>query len=251
MFSSVVAQSTARENPLLLIRGYLRTQGVPISDSRQLMNARSLKIAGIAAGALAIVGTPPSAFAQTIDVFSGGLIDKLVVPIATKYQFTSPMILNSIGFVTQNADGSGTFQYAISSLNGGAYQTVLTSNASLATAVDSVRWFTLSSPITLNANDIVSVKTEGTSGANSAAFKYNQLQNVSANVSYSTYFYNIRGENSFNTLYGSSYPVATNSNIRVSNPGSNVAPEPGSIALLLTGGGALAGIALRRRRNAA
>ena len=41
------------------------------------------------------------------------------------------------------------------------------------------------------------------------------------------------------------------SNLRVSNPGSNVAPEPGSIALLLTGGGALAGIALRRRRNAA
>jgi hypothetical protein len=34
------------------------------------------------------------------------------------------------------------------------------------------------------------------------------------------------------------------------NPGSNVAPEPASIALLLTGGAALAGVALRRRRNA-
>jgi hypothetical protein len=50
---------------------------------------------------------------------------------------------------------------------------------------------------------------------------------------------------------GAGYAIFSNGNLRVSNPGSNVAPEPGSIALLLTGGGALAGIALRRRRNAA
>jgi hypothetical protein len=36
-----------------------------------------------------------------------------------------------------------------------------------------------------------------------------------------------------------------------SNPGSNVAPEPGSFALALTGGAALIGICIRRRRNAA
>jgi VCBS repeat-containing protein len=35
------------------------------------------------------------------------------------------------------------------------------------------------------------------------------------------------------------------------NPGSNVAPEPGTFALALTGGGALIGICIRRRRNAA
>ena len=35
-----------------------------------------------------------------------------------------------------------------------------------------------------------------------------------------------------------------------SNPGSNVAPEPGSFALALTGGAALIGICVRRRRNA-
>lgn len=35
-----------------------------------------------------------------------------------------------------------------------------------------------------------------------------------------------------------------------SNPGSNVAPEPGSIALALTGGAALIGNCIRRRRNA-
>jgi hypothetical protein len=34
------------------------------------------------------------------------------------------------------------------------------------------------------------------------------------------------------------------------DPGSNVAPEPGSFALALTGGGALIGICIRRRRNA-
>jgi hypothetical protein len=43
----------------------------------------------------------------------------------------------------------------------------------------------------------------------------------------------------------------TNSNLRVSNPSSNVAPEPGSFALALTGGAALLGICIRRRRNAA
>ena len=35
------------------------------------------------------------------------------------------------------------------------------------------------------------------------------------------------------------------------DPGSNVAPEPGSFALALTGGAALIGICIRRRRNAA
>jgi len=35
------------------------------------------------------------------------------------------------------------------------------------------------------------------------------------------------------------------------DPGSNVAPEPGSFALALTGGAALLGICYRRRRNAA
>ncbi len=34
------------------------------------------------------------------------------------------------------------------------------------------------------------------------------------------------------------------------DPGSNVAPEPGSFALALTGGAALLGICVRRRRNA-
>jgi hypothetical protein len=40
-------------------------------------------------------------------------------------------------------------------------------------------------------------------------------------------------------------------NIKVTNPGSNVAPEPGTFALALTGGAALIGVCIRRRRNAA
>ena len=57
----------------------------------------------------------------------------------------------------------------------------------------------------------------------------------------------------YNGLIDSNYNLVTsssNSNIRVSNPGSNVAPEPGSFALALTGGAALLGMCIRRRRDA-
>ena len=40
-------------------------------------------------------------------------------------------------------------------------------------------------------------------------------------------------------------------NRKTLDPGANVAPEPGSFALALTGGAALLGICVRRRRNAA
>jgi len=60
------------------------------------------------------------------------------------------------------------------------------------------------------------------------------------------------------TVSGDSTPefLAVNSfsfgnGTNASNPGSNVAPEPGSFALALTGGAALLGICIRRRRNAA
>jgi hypothetical protein len=66
----------------------------------------------------------------------------------------------------------------------------------------------------------------------------------STNVSYQGFLASVEGPNP-----GLSIAV-TNSNLRVSNPSANVAPEPGSFALALTGGAALLGICIRRRRNA-
>jgi hypothetical protein len=148
------------------------------------------------------------------------------------------MILNSIGFYT-----NGTTPQSLSySVKGNTYNVTNFSDPNLGPEVNGFRWLTISPQSMLN-NDIVTVTTQGPlvdfggfSVVRTQIFN-NFTVNPNANVAY-------LGLATEGTIY-------SNSNLRVSNPGSNVAPEPGSIALLLTGGGALAGIALRRRRNAA
>ena len=147
------------------------------------------------------------------------------------------MILNSIGFLPID-EGSGVFEFAISTVNNGDFANTDTSSLGTFNTVNSagVRWFDLYSPITLSKDDTVTVKTSGYKG-----YRSYQVLNSAANVNFVSY------EN------GSAFaPVesTSSSNLRVSNPGSNVAPEPGSLALALTGGAALIGICVRRRRNA-
>lgn len=152
--------------------------------------------------------------------------------ITSTYTFNSSMILNSIGFVT-NGYNPEVWTYSIKGT------TFDVNTAELTGHIDGVRWLNLSSGIQMNASDTVSVYTQGYA-----------FYGVSPDTDYQTVTsLNSNANVSFNSNYGGG--LYTNSNIRVSNPSSNVAPEPGSIALLLTGGGALAGIALRRRRNAA
>jgi len=59
----------------------------------------------------------------------------------------------------------------------------------------------------------------------------------------------VRGDSTPEFLAVNSFSFGNGTN--ASNPGSNVAPEPGTFALALTGGAALIGICNRRRRNAA
>jgi hypothetical protein len=193
-----------------------------------------------------IVGSviPSQAFAQTpIDVFSGGIRTSMDFPTTTVYTFSSSMILNSIGFVIPDAGPTGAFQFSISTIDGGAFVNPSTSSLGTFNAADSagVRWFDLSSPITLSEDDTVTVKTTGSTGR-----YYDQTLNAAANVSFVTE-YTI---GSVTTVIPAN-EVSSNSNLRVSNPSSNVAPEPGSFALALTGGAALIGVCIRRRRNAA
>jgi hypothetical protein len=152
------------------------------------------------------------------------------------YKFTGSMILNSIGFVT-NGKTPESLSYTIKGTN---YNV---SVASLSNEENGFRWLTIS-PQSLVANDEVTVSTKFRNEI-SLPISYvrgNVTQpSPSKNVSYIR-FDDLENENS--------YLDFTNSNLRVSNPGSNVAPEPGSFALALTGGAALIGICVRRRRNA-
>ena len=152
------------------------------------------------------------------------------------YKFTGSMILNSIGFVT-NGKTPESLSYTIKGTN---YNV---SVASLSNEENGFRWLTIS-PQSLVANDEVTVSTKFRNEISLPAsyVRGNVTQpSPSKNVSY------IRFDDLDNENY---YLNVTNSNLRVSNPGSNVAPEPGSFALALTGGAALIGICVRRRRNA-
>jgi hypothetical protein len=205
------------------------------------MNVRSLKIAGAAAGLLFLVGAAPNVYAQSTQVLSMDnywrtqTASSAVVPgFGSVFAFSGPLILTEVGFVTYTGV-TPTFNYKI---NNGVLIPVTVSS----TITDSygVAWHTLLNPVEINTGDTVTLLNDD--GTNLAAMSQNRdvaWTSTNPKVTYSG--------------FGGVLPELTVGNIRVSpsNPSSNVAPEPGSIALLLTGGGALAGIALRRRRNAA
>ena len=192
-------------------------------------------IRNMAVVASVIVGSvvPSQAFAQT-DVLTGTTISSFMNAGTSTYKFTGSMILNSIGFVTYE-NNPISLSYSI---KGTTYNVT---DFGVLDPIDAngFRWLTIS-PQSLVADDIVTVSTEF-SGPFSYVRSGVTQPSSSTKVSYQGFADPVMG----------TYATLTNSNLRVSNPGSNVAPEPGSIALLLTGGGALAGIALRRRRNAA
>ena len=193
-------------------------------------------IRNMAVFASVIVGSviPSHAFAQT-HVLTGTTISSFMNAGTSTYKFTGSMILNSIGFVTYDNDPI-SLSYTI---KGTTYNVTDFSVPNLSTDENGFRWLTIS-PQSMVADDIVTVSTEF-SGPWSYVRASVTQPSLSTKVSYQ----------GFADPYFGTYATLTNSNLRVSNPGSNVAPEPGSIALLLTGGGVLAGIALRRRRNAA
>jgi hypothetical protein len=152
------------------------------------------------------------------------------------------MILNSIGFYT-NGETPQSLSYSIN----GASQSVDLN--SLSTEVSGFRWLTLSNPTTILQNQSVAVTTFGEykiRGGVSTKYFSSFTVDRSSNIS------SVTTTQQSGNAFGAPGSVSSNSNLRVSayNPGSNVAPEPGTFALTLTGGGALLGICIRRRRNA-
>jgi hypothetical protein len=151
-------------------------------------------------------------------------------PVISSYTFNSSMILNSIGFASHSTISSLEYRYSI---NGGTVKKV----TPLATIVNGVRWFILATPITLNATDVVYVQTKNGGFFNPKVPLYFFTAVSGFDI---TVVGNNRGQGA----------NKTNSNLRVSAlpPGASVAPEPGTLAMALTGGIALVGMCIRRRR---
>ena len=150
------------------------------------------------------------------------------------YTFTDSMIVNSIGFYT-----GGTTSLALSwARNAGEFTDV----KSLTSSPDSdgFQWYALNQ--SFGNTETLKLRTSFSSVVKYRTLNEDNGQNLGLNVLLTDFREPVTNVN----LDG-----GTNSNIRVSNPGFNVAPEPGSFALALNGGAALIGICIRRRRNAA
>lgn len=186
-----------------------------------------------------IVGSviPSQAFAQTpFDVLTGTTPAGNMIVGTSTFKFTGSMILNSIGFVT-----SGETPVSLSYTIKGTTHTVTNFNVpNLSAEENGFRWLTIS-PESMVVDDLVTVTTEFSTQFDGPISYVNSgvtQPSLSTKVSY---------EGFANVPQGTKLTL-TNSNLRVSNPGSNVAPEPGSLALALTGGCALVGMYIRRRR---
>ncbi len=193
---------------------------------------RAIVITSVIVGSL----IPSQTFAQTTTVFTGGEAGATQPSNATStFRFTDSMILNSIGFYTTNNTAYTNWSYT---LKGKTY--VFDTDfflGDLSNVVEAngngIRWLNIT-PQSMVNNEIVMVHSQ--------VVAFGATKNGSVNVNYDGYVFE-------NQAVRFDW---TNSNLRVSpsDPGSNVAPEPGSFALALTGGAALLGICVRRRRNA-
>ena len=197
------------------------------------MSLLAKRLASAAASALLLTLISPAAHAATDVLTLSGSVraeDPGSGTLVGQYTFNSSMILNSIGVMFDDlpVGTEGSYYFDLK----GQYTNRLVSTFSAKDA-NGVAWLPLE--VTMNAGETVRVY----SGNRTIGYSANSGTNVSYN-----------GFTVTNSLTAPFDTSRTNSNIRVTPLGGSVAPEPGSIALLLTGGGALAGIALRRRRNA-
>ena len=202
------------------------------------MKTRFLGTAGTVAGLLLCIGIAPNVYALTDFFAQFGSGASYKGSFTAEYLFKQSMVLNSIGFCTRDTVMKVT-SYSIGSGS-------LISVTPGAQDSNGFRWYEFSGGVTINAGTTLFVHSNSYDSTDTSPVDtpfhltqgpYNFASNV---IEYKGATPSGQG---INTGY-------TNSNIRVSNPGSNVAPEPGSFALALTGGAALLGICVRRRRNA-
>ena len=204
------------------------------------MKTRFLGNAATVAGLLLCVGIAPNVYAQqTVLNILGGETESGLTPdfknvideSFSTFTFQQSFILNSIGFTTGAywQFDSLVKQYKIGESD---WVTVTSTVANPITRESNgVGYYTFTNPQTYAAGTQISIR--GMWGNENKFRKFDAI-NV-AGITHST-----------------SQAGYASGNLRVTplDPGSNVAPEPGSFALALTGGAALLGICVRRRRNA-
>ena len=194
------------------------------------MKTRFLGTAGTVAGLLLCVGIAPNVYAQqtVLNLLSGESNSSYFAEDTfSTFTFQQSFILNAVGFVTGPMDQfSGlTKRYKIGDSDW------VTVTDTLTLEDNGVGYYNFTNPQTYVAGTQISVSSKWSSES-----KYRSFDAINvAGITHST-----------------PHAGSTSGNLRVtaSNPGSNVAPEPGSFALALTGGAALLGICVRRRRNA-
>ncbi len=158
----------------------------------------------------------------------------------TKFSFASSMILNSVGFVA--SPGSG---YNVKFILDGITNEVSVDSLTAADALG-MRYFNLVQPTSVNETSVLQIFNAAPSGTG-GVIRFGGDFDFETNLAVSDVFFEgvqYTNQDGFDDSF-------TSGNIKVSNPGSNVAPEPGTFALALTGGSALLGICIRRRRSAA
>ena len=201
------------------------------------MSIFSKRLVSIAASTLVLSLVSASANAQfdvlTLGGGSNGIIGNKT--FVSTYTFNQSMILNSIEFVTSSPEGFSTLSYTLDNTVVNLLQSQLGSG----------NIYTFSNGgLSVNATSVLKVTTRGDLIEAPATYRTYHRDVSSTNLNSNVTYKGMAGNGSF------SVTNLTNSNLRVSNPGSNVAPEPGTFALALTGGAALIGICVRRRRNA-
>jgi hypothetical protein len=232
----------------------MRKYAFKCPEGKLLMTQLSKRLVGIAAGTvlLSLVSTGAHAQTKFHNQFDTGVL-QLQGFWFSQYTFQSSMILNSIGIYTNGQPLSETSYKINGGITGPREQIIPAAGLDS----DGFQWLEFSGGLSVNAGTVLRVYTEGykeltlddfgqiiTFIENPTELKYTkQPYNFSAQE--------ISWDGSRNFFAGTLNQSYTNSNIRVTNPSANVAPEPGSFALALTGGAALLGICIRRRRNAA
>ena len=161
----------------------------------------------------------------------------------TRFSFASSMILNSVGFVA--SPGSG---YNVKYILDGITNEVSVDSLTAADALG-MRYFNLAQPTSVNETSELQIfnanptDPRGRGGVIWFGGDFDSETNLAVS---GVFFEGVQMTDG--NFFDNSF---TSGNIKVSNPGSNVAPEPGTFALALTGGVALVGICIRRRRSAA